>query len=69
MVDNLDLYDLKRQVQAAILNTLRTEPGMTYQQVAAIYKVSRKTVCNIARAAGHRRPTGRKPGYLLTEAS
>jgi hypothetical protein len=33
-----------------------------------MYQVSRKTVCNIAKAASHHRPTGRKPRYL-TEAS
>jgi len=68
MVSNLDVYELRRQVQAAILDTLQGRPALTYQQVADIFQVSRKTVCNIAKAASHRRPTGRKPRYL-TEAS
>lgn len=68
MVNTLDVYELKRQVQAAILDTLQTRPALTYRQVADMYQVSRKTVCNIAKAANHRRPVGRKPRYL-TEAN
>ncbi len=68
MISNLDVYELKRQVRAAILDTIQARPALTYQQVAEMYQVSRKTVCNIAKAASHRRPTGRKPRYL-TEAS
>lgn len=68
MVNNFDVYELKRRVQAAILDTLQARPALTYQQVAEMYQVSRKTVCNIAKAASHRRPTGRKPRYL-TEVS
>jgi hypothetical protein len=68
MISNLDVFELKRQVTAAILDTLRTRPAVTYQQVADMYKVCRKTVFNIAKENQIRRPTGRKPRYL-TEAN
>jgi hypothetical protein len=61
MVDNLDLFELRRQVYAEILNTIRTKPALTYEQVAGLYKVCRKTVCNIAKANSIHRRTGRKP--------
>jgi hypothetical protein len=68
MVSNLDVFELKRQVTAAILDTLQTRPALTYQQVADRYKVCRKTVFNIAKDNQIRRPTGPKPRYL-TEAN
>jgi putative heme iron utilization protein len=67
MVSNIDVCELKRQVTAAILDTLQTRPALTYQQVADQYKVCRKTVFNIAKENKIRRPTGPKPRYL-TEA-
>ena len=68
MLNNLDVYELRRQVTAAILDTLQTRPALTYQQVADLYKVCRKTVSNIAKENQIRRPTGPKPRYL-TEAN
>jgi len=68
MVSNLDVFELKRQVTSAILDTLQTKPALTYQQVADLYKVCRKTVFNIAKENQIHRPTGPKPRYL-TEAN
>jgi len=68
MVSNLDIFELRQQVHAAILDTLHSRPALTYQQVADMYKVCLKTVFNIAKEGQIRRPTGRKPRYL-TEAN
>jgi len=60
----IDLVELRREIYAQVLHTLQTEPTLTYSTVADMHKVCRKTVCNIAKNNGIRRPRGRKPRYL-----
>jgi len=57
---------LRQQLELTVLQTLRTEPLLSYPQVAAMSHVSRAYVCIIVKRYGIHRATGRKIGSKLS---
>jgi len=61
MINHEDIKQLRKQLQAAILETWTNEPQLTIPEVAAMYGVSLTHVNKLTTAAGLHRKRGPKP--------
>jgi DNA invertase Pin-like site-specific DNA recombinase len=58
---NTQFKDFRSQFVQKIADTLRENPSLSYPEAAKMFGISRSWITNIAKAAGIRRPLGRKP--------
>jgi len=61
MITQESVLQVRRQLHAAILETLVTEPDLTQPEVAAKFGTSLKTIANIMKVNNIHRTAGRKP--------